>query len=38
MHCAFLFRHCFGLGAEWDLRSDAAALDADWPDGKPTIQ
>jgi hypothetical protein len=26
------------LAAEWDLRSDATALDTDWPGGKPTIQ
>lgn len=26
------------LAAEWDLRSDPAALDPDWPGGKPTIQ
>jgi hypothetical protein len=33
-----LERTADGLAAEEDLRSDAAALDADWPDGKSTIQ
>lgn len=25
------------LAAEWDLRSDTTALDAEWPGGKPTV-
>ena len=32
-----LERTADGLAAEWDLRSDPP-LEADWPDGKPTIQ
>ena len=33
-----LERTADGLAAEWDLRSDPTALDADWPGGKATLQ